>query len=119
MDAIREKAALLLALPPDSQADTALLDFTASLVCDTICNYCNLETVPPGLIHVAAAMAADAWRQSQYGRAQPEAQVKGVSRGDTSFSFATPAEQLREIVQSPGFTQDYRVQLRQFRKVRW
>lgn len=111
---IQETAKMLL---PD--ADEGLLGFTVSLVEDSIKNYCNLPEVPPELQNTAAAMVVDAWRQHQFGQAALEAQEKGVSRGDTSFSFATPAEQMQAIVANPGFTQDYRAQLNQFRKLRW
>ena len=104
-------------LLPD--ADEKLLGFTVSLVEDSIKNYCNLSEVPTALQNTAAAMAVDAWRQHQFGQAQLEAQEKGVSRGDASFSFATPAEQMQAIIANPGFTQNYTVQLNQFRKLRW
>lgn len=113
MDIIETVKVLL----PD--VDEKLLGFTVSLVSDSIKNYCNLAKVPPELQNTAASMVVDAWRQHQFGRAEIEAQEKGVSRGDTSFSFATPAEQMQAIVANPGFTQNYRVQLNQFRKLRW
>ena len=44
--------------------------------------------------------------------------VKGVSRGDTSYSFASVAEQMAQLVSSGDFLTDYRVQLNAFRKMR-
>lgn len=111
--AVTDKVRVLL---PD--ADAALLAFAVGLVSDCIQNYCNLPEVPAGLETVAASMVLDAWRRQQFGQEQLEAQEKGVSRGDTSFSFATPAEQMQAIIANPGFTQDYRAQLNAFRKLR-
>lgn len=116
---IQEKAALLLGMPQGGQTDDRLLQFTIDLVRDCICNYCNLDEIPEALMNVAAAMVADAWRQSAFGREQLEPQTKGVSRGDVSFTFATAAEQMQLMITSPGFTRNYRAQLGAFRKLRW
>lgn len=112
---VLEQARLLLGGAPDEGA----LAFTVTLSLDTIKSYCNLDAVPDRLKTVAAAIAVDAYRQGQYGREQMETQEKSVTRGDTSFSFLTPAEQLAGAVQSPGFLKDYARQLAPFRKLRW
>lgn len=104
-------------LLPDIDAE--LLTFASDLVGDTIKNYCNVPEVPEGLYNVAAAMVVDAWRQHQFGTAELEPEAKGVTRGDTSFSFASSAEQMQAIISNPGFTQDYRAQLNAYRKLRW
>ena len=111
---VLEKAKRLL---PD--ADGALLEFAVDLVSDTIKNYCNIASVPAGLNNVAAAMVLDAWRQHQFGKGELEPEIKGVSRMDASYSFASASEQMQQIVSDPGFTQDYRTQLNAYRKLRW
>ena len=55
--------------------------------------------------------------QLQNENMQPAA--KGVSRGDTSFSFATAAEQLAALASSGDFLTDYKAQLNAYRKMRW
>ena len=74
------------------------LEFACDLVLKQICNYCNLTEAPDGLANTAA---------------------KGVSRGDTSFSFATAAEQLAALAGSGDFLTDYKAQLNAYRKMRW
>lgn len=44
--------------------------------------------------------------------------VKGVSRGDTSYSFSSVAEQMAQFVSSGDFLTDYRTQLNAYRKMR-
>ena len=109
-----EMAKLLL-----PNAEEALLTFAAGLVCDAIKNYCNLTEVPEGLYHVAASMVLDVWRQTQFGQEQLHPQAKGISRGDTSFTFASPAEQMQALVSTPAFARNYVPQLNAFRKLRW
>lgn len=100
------------------KADLELLAYSVNLVTDEVLNYCYLETLPDGLKNVVARMVLDAWRQSNFGNEQLEEQRKGVSRGDTSFSFATPAEQMQASIQNPSFMQDYKAQLNAHRKMR-
>lgn len=99
--------------------DDGTLSFAIDLVCDNIKNYCNVAEVPDGLENVAASMVVDAWRQHQFGKEQLEPEEKGVTRGDTSFSFSTAAEQMQATISNPGFTQNYRAQLNIYRKLRW
>lgn len=111
---IRETVKMLL---PD--VDDKLLGFTASLVEDSMKNYCHVESVPDGLNNVAAAMVVDALRQHQFGKSELEPEVKGVSRMDASFSFASASEQMQRVISNPGFTQNYKAQLNAYRKLRW
>lgn len=104
-------------LLPD--VDVNLRWFAVELVCDAIKNYCNLTEVPEGLNNVAASMVLDVWRQTQFGHEQLAPQVKGVSRGDASFTFASQAEQMQVLVSSPTFARNYAPQLNAFRKLRW
>lgn len=99
--------------------DANLRMFATELVCDSIKNYCNVIEIPEGLYHVAASMVLDVWRQTQLGHEQLTQQVKGISRGDTSFTFASPAEQMQALVSSPTFARNYAPQLNAFRKLRW
>lgn len=94
------------------------LEFAVELVCDSIKNYCNLLEVPKGLWNVAVSMAIDAYKQTETLTTE-SLQAKGVSRGDTSYTFAVPAEQLQAVVNSPVFARQYTAQLNAFRKMRW
>lgn len=110
---VLDKAKLLL-----PTADEALLAFAVDTVTDAILNYCNLEKLPQSLDSIAACMVLDLWRQSAFGTEQQQGQIKGVSRGDTSYSFTTAAEQWQAAAANPSFMQDYKTQLNCYRKMR-
>lgn len=102
-------------------ADKNVLRVSVLKVEQMICNYCNVETVPEGLYHVAADMAAEAWNRIRMGNAGADAsgaEVKGVTRGDTSYTFATQTESLKEVLSANGFLNDWKTQLNQFRRMR-
>ncbi len=94
------------------------LDFACDLVLEQICNYCNLTEVPDGLLNTAALMVRGLVNGVQLESENMQPAAKGVSRGDTSFSFATAAEQLAALANSGDFLTDYRAQLNAYRKMR-
>ena len=94
------------------------LDFACDLVIEEICNYCNLREVPDQLLHTAVMMVRGLYNSTQLDAEQMQPVVKGVSRGDTSYSFASVAEQMAQLVSSGDFLTDYGVQLNAFRKMR-
>ena len=99
-------------------ASEPVLDFACDLVIEEICNYCNLPEVPDQLLNTAALMVRGLYNSTQLSAEQMQPAVKGVSRGDTSYSFASVAEQMAQLVSSGDFLTDYRVQLNAFRKMR-
>ena len=108
---IKDKTRLLLG----KEANDALADFAVDLTCEAICNYCNRADVPQELENTAAAMAVEAYRLGQYGAEQLESQAKSVGRGDTSYTFSTPGEQMQQALASPDFTHNYVKQLNAYR----
>ena len=70
------------------------LEFACDLVLEQICNYCNLTEAPDGLTNTAVLMVRGLVNSVQLQNENMQPAAKGVSRGDTSFSFATAAEQL-------------------------
>ena len=94
------------------------LNFACDLVIEEICNYCNLPEVPDQLLNTAALMVRGLYNSAQLGADEMQPAVKGVSRGDTSYSFASVAEQMAQLVSSGDFLTDYRTQLNAFRKMR-
>ena len=94
------------------------LDFACELVLEQICNYCNLTEVPDGLTNTAALMVRGLVNSVQLENENMQPTAKGVSRGDTSFSFATAAEQLAALASSGDFMTDYKAQLNAYRKMR-
>ena len=59
--------------------------------------YCNLAEAPDGLTNTAALMVRGLVNSVQLQNENMQPAAKGVSRGDTSFSFATAAEQLAAL----------------------
>ena len=95
------------------------LEFACALVLEQICNYCNLTEAPDGLTNTAALMVRGLVNSVQLQNENMQPAAKGVSRGDTSFSFATAAEQLAALAGSGDFLTDYKAQLNSYRKMRW
>ena len=95
------------------------LEFACDLVLEQICNYCNLTEAPDGLTNTAALMVRGLVNSVQLQNENMQPAAKGVSRGDTSFSFATAAEQLAALAGSGDFLTDYKAQLNAYRKMRW
>lgn len=101
---------------PAATAQT--LDFACDLVIEEISNYCNLREVPDQLLNTAIMMVRGLYNSTQLGAEQMQPVVKGVSRGDTSYSFSSVAEQMAQLVSSGDFLTDYRTQLNAYRKMR-
>lgn len=95
------------------------LDFACGLVLEQICNYCNLTEAPDGLASTAALMVRSLVSSVQLENETMQPAAKGVSRGDTSFSFATAAEQMAALATSGDFLTDWKAQLNAYRKLRW
>lgn len=112
-ETLKARAASLLTTAPEQ-----VIDFACDLVIEEICNYCNLPEVPDQLLNTAALMVRGLYNSAQLGAEQMQPAVKGVSRGDTSYSFASVAEQMAQLVSSGNFLTDYRTQLNAFRKMR-
>lgn len=99
-------------------APETALDFACSLVLEEICNYCNLKEAPDELLNTAVLMVRGLYCNTQLGAEQMQPAVKGVSRGDTSYTLASAAEQMVQLVSSGDFLTDYRAQLNAYRKMR-
>lgn len=90
-----------------------VLQFVLCEVEEKIKNYCNLDEVPQELAYTAVSMAADIYRNEQFGNDSVPVAVKSISAGDTSTSFGTV--QLSSYTES--VLKDYKKQLNRYRKV--
>ncbi|MDO4173713.1 MAG: hypothetical protein Q4D42_03015 [Eubacteriales bacterium] len=103
-------------------ADKDVLRVSVLKVEQIICNYCNVDTIPEGLYYVAADMVAEAWNRIRMGNAGADAdgsaEVKSVTRGDTSYTFTTQSESMKAVLSTSGFLNDWKTQLNQFRRMR-
>lgn len=77
------------------------------------------RTVDRGLIADLTAVCVGLVNSVQLQNENMQPAAKGVSRGDTSFSFATAAEQLAALASSGDFLTDWKAQLNAYRKMRW
>lgn len=103
---------LLPTAPPEA------IEFASELVLEQICNYCNLTEAPDELLNTAALMARSLYLSAQLAVEQLQPEAKSVSRGDTTYSFASIAEQMVQIAAGNEFLTDYYAQLNAFRKMR-
>lgn len=102
----------LLGITDDGQDER--IRFVIDDVEETVKNYCNTDTVPPGLENTCYRMAVDLYRYDLSGECGAPVLVASVSEGDTSTSFTNAADAL-----SGGILKDYRGQLNRHRKVGW
>lgn len=94
------------------------IEFACELTLQSICTYCNLTEAPDGLLCTAALMARGLYSSTQLANEELQPAVKGVSRMDASFSFASAAEQMAQMAASGDFLTNYQAQLNAYRKMR-
>ena len=109
---LRKVESLLSEIPLET------LEFACDLTWHSICNYCNIDSVPEGLLPIAAMLVKNLLQSARLSENQLQPAVKGVSRGDTSFTFASVEEQMAQIASANTFLLDYHAQLNAYRKMR-
>lgn len=107
----------VLGIPREDTTNDVKLSFTLDLVTEQICSYCHVETVPSGLYNTAVLMCVDAYRQSNLGVETIESELKGITRGDTSYSYRTASEVAADKIKNPAFVNNYSLHLNRYRKV--
>lgn len=77
--------------------------------------YCSIEELPDGLARVVIDMAADKYRLSGYGRAEPvRGAVTQIREGEQSVSFGGAA-----ALDASGLLKNYAARLNAYRRLRW
>ncbi len=104
------KAKALLGIT-DNEKDL-LVQFSLESAEDTIKNYCRLDRVPEGLNTTMYRMAADIYRNEQFGQQDSVSRVTSISEGDTTTSFGSIEPEFAK-----SLLKDYGMALRQYRKV--
>lgn len=92
--------------------EDALVEFAADAARETILNYCHLDKMPEGLAGTAARMAADIYRNEQYGKQKEASHVSSIKVGDTSTSFGSAADGYGSSI-----LKDYEAALKRYRKL--
>lgn len=95
-----------------SGKEDVFVEFALETAKENILNYCHIEKIPEGLATTVICMAADIYRDSQYGSADMPVQVTSVKVGDTSTSFGNAsAEYAQDLFKK------YRTVLNRYRRV--
>ena len=103
----------LLGIRQDEYERNASLQFIMDDVEETVKNYCNLDEVPKGLTNTCYRMAMDLYRAEAIGENDAPITVSSITEGDTSTSFGSKAELLKDTV-----LKAYKGQLNRYRKLR-
>ena len=108
-----KKIKILLGLDTGtSSKEDGLLEFAAGAAKEPILNYCHLDKMPEGLAGTAARMAADIYRNEQYGKQEEASHVASIKVGDTSTSFGSAADGYGSSI-----LKDYETALKRYRKL--
>lgn len=92
--------------------DDSLVQFALESAEETILNYCNISRVPEGLSATMYRMAADIYRNEQFGQQGAQGRVKVISEGDAEVSFESAGEEFTE-----SLLKDYSIVLKKYRRV--
>ena len=99
-----KKLKMLLGLDGSSEKDV-FVEFALETARENVMNYCHIEKIPEGLGATVIRMAADIYRNGQYGS-------EDMPVGDTSTSFGNAsAEYMQDLFKKYGAV------LRGYRKV--
>ena len=98
-----------------STESSFLFEFIVDKVEETVCNYCNIDTVPEGLKTTLLSMCIDIYRTENYGSKEQNSTIKSTSEGDVSVVFETGYSSNPAAV----FLKNYQAQLNRYRKVGW
>jgi len=105
----------LLAIAISDMTQDVNLAFILEDVEETILNYCNIKTLPSGLLHTAYRMAIDLYRNEGIGETDAPVAISSIEEGDTTVQF-------RKIVDEnfkDTLLKNYTPQLNRYRRVRW
>lgn len=108
----KEKLKELLSITGNEQ--DVQLDFILDDVTEIIKCYCNIESVPAGLVNTGYRMAIDIYRAESIGEETTPMQVTSVSIGGTSTGFANSTDTIKDTI-----LKSYKAVLNRFRKLGW
>lgn len=110
-----DKLKELLGLDLRDTSNNVTLNFIIDDIKEIILNYCNVEELPKGLVNTAYRMAIDAYRNENIGEEENSlGSISSISEGETTVSYRSSATEFKD-----SLIKDYKVQLNQYRKIRW
>ncbi len=107
-----KKLKMLLGMDTGSSEKDAFVEFALETARENILNYCHIEKIPEGLSATVIRMAADIYRDGQYGSEDMPVQVTSIKLGDTSTSFGNASSEYMQ-----NLFKKYGAVLRRYRKV--
>lgn len=93
-----------------------VLQFVLDDVEETILNYCNLDTIPKGLVKTAYRMATDLYRSEGFGQEAIESGVSSISEGGATVSFKSSNY---DTSFTSSLLKNYERQLMEYRRLKW
>ena len=93
-----------------------VLQFVLDDVEETVLNYCNLDTIPKGLVKTAYRMAMDLYRAEGFGQEAIESGVSSISEGGATVSFKSSNYDTSFI---SSLLKNYERQLMEYRRLKW
>ena len=77
-----------------------------------VCTYCNISTIPPGLINIVANIAFDYINLRVQSKVNDDKEVKSIQEGDTTITFNSNSTKIKS---KKSIFDDYLVTLNKFR----
>ena len=93
-----------------------VLQFVLDDVEETVLNYCNLDTLPKGLVKAAYRMAIDLYRAEGFGQEAIESGVSSISEGGATVSFKSSNY---DTSFTSSLLKNYERQLKEYRRLKW
>lgn len=97
------------------EASDEIVDLEIEKAKADICTYCNISTIPPGLINVVANLAFDYINlrmQTKESNDKDDKEVKSIQEGDTTITFNSNSTKIKS---KKSIFDDYLVTLNKFR----
>lgn len=96
----------------NSSGKDVFIEFALQAAIENILNYCHIEKIPEGLKNTVLRMAADIYRDGQYGNEDMPVQVTSIKTGDTSTSFSNASAEYAQ-----NLFKKYGTVLKRYRRV--
>lgn len=101
----------LLGISASDDTKDSVLAFTLQEATEVILNYCNIDTLPPGLENTAYRMAIDLYRHLNLGAEEGKQVVVSIKEGDTTV------QSKEDTTLQGGVLGSYKAQLNRYRRV--
>lgn len=94
------------------EASDEIIDLEIEKAKADVCTYCNISTIPPGLINIVANIAFDYINLRVQSKANDDKEVKSIQEGDTTITFNSNSTNVKS---KKNLFDDYLVTLNKFR----